>query len=395
MNILHIVFNQTGVGSYWRAFQYGQELTKRGHNITLMCTSPLEFKSIREYKLEGIVHVETPDLFRGSLRSGWDPWNTLQRINWLRKQRFDLVYAIESRPTVIYPALYLHHFHKVPLVLGWSDWFGRGGSVEQRENPVIRTILRPIETYFEEHFRTKADGTTAICSVLQEKAIQLGVPSETISIIPDSCSPEIVSYQDIDKAKSIIGLNPKDFVLGYVGSIVKSDAILMAQAFDLVVKKHPNVKLLVIGYCQLQIGTLSKYPESIIQTGPISQHDLIINLTSCDIFWLPLNNNNYNRGRWPHKLNDYMSIGRPTIATAVGDVISLFADEPIGLLSLDTPNAFAYKTIQLIENPQQRKEMGDYSRIIAIKKFNIKTLTDKLEALYYESIDRHNNLKSI
>lgn len=30
MKILHMVFNQTGKGSYWRAFHFGRELAGRG-----------------------------------------------------------------------------------------------------------------------------------------------------------------------------------------------------------------------------------------------------------------------------------------------------------------------------------------------------------------------------
>ena len=37
------------------------------------------------------------------------------------------------------------------------------------------------------------------------------------------------------------------------------------------------------------------------------------------------------------KLNDYMSAGRPTVATAVGDVTQTMEEYEIGLLSQDTP----------------------------------------------------------
>jgi hypothetical protein len=173
MRILHLVFSQTDKGSYWRAFHFGRELAGRGHDVTLMSTSPDRRGRMRVRPLEGMTHVETPDLFNGPLRSGWDPWNTLRRMLWLRNRPFDLIYAFEARPTVIYPALLLRRTRKIPLVLGWSDWFGRGGSVEERPNPIVRGLLRGIETFHEEHFRTRADGTTAICSTLRDKALAL------------------------------------------------------------------------------------------------------------------------------------------------------------------------------------------------------------------------------
>jgi glycosyltransferase involved in cell wall biosynthesis len=388
MKILHIVYNRTGQGSYWRAYHFGRELAKRGHQVTLVCTSASRRFGIQVKELDGMTHAEMPDLFRGALRSGWDPWNTLNRIWWLRKRSFDLVYAIETRPTQIYPVLYLHRIRKIPLVLGWSDWFGRGGSVEQRPNPLIRFLLRNVETYFEEHFRGEPEATTAICSTLYNRALELGVPAGSLRLIPDGSDADLLTTLTVAEARSQLGLPQAGLYLGYVGSIFKDDAILMAQAFDQVIERHPQARLLVIGYCPLDIGQFSKHPQAILQTGRISQSDLVTYLAANDIFWLPLRNSNANRGRWPHKLNDYMAIGRPTVATAVGDVIPLLESEPIGLLSPDQPGPFAEQTIKLIADPQLRARMGSHARTIATTRFSWERLADEMEALYREAIER-------
>ncbi len=389
MKILHIVYNRVGQGSYWRAFHFGTHLARRGHQVTVMATSPKHHLSSQVSSIDGITLFETPDLFSGALRSGWDPWNTLNRIRWLRKQTFDLVYAIEARPTVIYPALYLHRIRDVPFVLGWSDWLGRGGSVEERPNLFIRTGLRPIETYFEEHFRTEADGSTAICTTLQEKAVRLGVDLESIHLIPDGCDLDLFKPLDIQIARKKVSLDQENFIIGYVGSIFKQDAELMAKAFDLVVEQHPNARLLVVGYCPIEIGQISRHPHAIIQTGPVHSNELYHYLASCDLYWLPLQNSNANRGRWPHKLNDYMALGKATIATPVGDVKDLFETEKIGLLSPDQPELFANKTLQLIHNTPDRIRMGIRARHLAQTRFNWEKLTDQLEELYRYSIARH------
>ncbi|MBN1668438.1 MAG: glycosyltransferase family 4 protein [Anaerolineales bacterium] len=388
MKILHMVYNRTGQGSYWRAYHFGRELVRRGHQVTLVSTSASRRFGIQVKELDGMMHAEMPDLFRGPLRSGWDPWNALNRIWWLRKRQFDLVYAIETRPTQIYPALYLHRIRKIPLILGWSDWFGRGGSVEQRPNPVIRFLLRNIETYFEERFRGEPEATTAICSTLYNRALELGVAAESLRLIPDGSDADLLTTLTIAEARAQAGLPQETLYLGYVGSIFKKDAILMAEAFDRVIERCPQARLLIIGYCPLDIGQLSKHPQAIIQTGRVSQADLVTYLAACDIFWLPLRNSNANRGRWPHKLNDYMAIGRPTVATAVGDVVPLMEAEPIGLLSPDQPEPFAEQTLQLITDPQRRAQMGNHARTIATTRFSWERLTDEMETLYQEAIER-------
>ncbi len=388
MNILHIVYNRVGQGSYWRAFHFGRILSQRGHQVTVMATSPRNRTGIVTRQVEGFRLVETPDLFRGSLRSGWDAWNTLNRLFWLRKHSFDLVYAIECRPTVIYPALYLHRQRHIPLVLGWSDWLGRGGSVEERKNPIIRNILRPIETYFEEHFRAEADGTTAICSTLEKKALALGIPADTIRLIPDGSDTERFQAIERQTYRSPLGLSSESLILGYVGSIFHQDALLMAQAFDRVADLESRAHLLVAGYCPIAISELSRHPQRITQTGPLDDARLQQYLSCCDLFLLPLNNSNANQGRWPHKLNDYMALGRPTVATSVGDVQPLFNETHIGLLSRDQPEEFASQALKLLQNPQLRDEMGKKARQVAEERFSWEKLTDQLETLYAESAER-------
>lgn len=389
MRILHMVFNETGKGSYWRAFHFGRELAGRGHDVTLMSTSPSRRLRIRVNRLDGMTHVETPDLFTGPLRSGWDPWNTLRRILWLEGRSFDLVYAIEARPTVIYPALFLRRARGIPLVLGWSDWFGRGGSVEERPNPLVRWLVRGLETFHEERFRTEADGTTAICSTLRDKALALGVPPESVRLIPDGCDAAMFDAPSPADARMLAGLPADAFVVGYVGTIFRRDALLMAEAFDALKAGLPGARLLVAGYCPVDIAALSRHPESVMQTGPLAQARLHACLAACDVFWLPLKDTNANRGRWPHKLNDYMAIGRPTVATAVGDVPALFSAEDIGLLSPDEPGPFAAQTIALARDPALCARMGRQARRTAARRFDWKILTDQLEELYADALARH------
>ena len=158
MRILMIVLNRVGKGSYWRAFFPSQILASRGHDVTVMAMSPHARLHGSERTENGVRLIETPDLLCGSLRSGWDPWDTLWRMAWIRGHSFDIVHAIETRPVVLFPAL-LARRRGAKLVMDWADLLGRGGSVEERTNVLTRTALRPVETFFESNFRLQADGT--------------------------------------------------------------------------------------------------------------------------------------------------------------------------------------------------------------------------------------------
>ena len=188
-----ICFGLTGKGTYWRALELARGLAHSGHSVTVMSTSRDQRRRFTTTtdRQANVSLVETPDWMRGPLRSGWDPYNVWVRMRWGRGRQFDLIHAFESRPTVIYPALAWQR-RGAKLVMDWCDWFGAGGSVEERFNPLVRTILRPVETYFEEHFRARAQGTTVINSVLYQRARDLGVPERTIFFLPNGSDVDVL-----------------------------------------------------------------------------------------------------------------------------------------------------------------------------------------------------------
>lgn len=386
MKILFLCLNVVGKGTYWRALYLGRELAQRGHAVTLLATAKESRLHLTVRQVEGVTLVETPDLFTGSLRSGWDPWNALRRVAWLRGQKFDVVHSFETRPTVLLPALYAKRVNHWPLVLDWADWFGRGGSVEERSNPLLRTLLRPVETFFEERFRGQAERTTVICSLLNRRAQALGVAPETILHLPNGCNTERFFPVDRDAARRRVGLSLSGLIVGYCGTIFPRDAELMAAAFDRVRAEQPDARLLVIGYCPVDMRPLVASPEAVIQTGYVADGQINDYFNSCDICWLPFHDTNANRGRWPMKLNDYMAAGRPTVATAVGDVAELLRQEPIGLLAEVDPSALAGQTKRLVDDPGLAGQMGARGRQLAISSFSWASLAGQLETLYAEIV---------
>jgi hypothetical protein len=181
MRILYLSFNMPwrGGGTFYRVMGFARHLAGRGHQVTVLATSPGERRRFEERQVEGVRLALAPALPGGRLRTGWDPYEVAQRVRWLSGESFDLIHGFESRPVVLYPALAARERFDAPLVLDWCDWFGRGGAVEER-GPLTRAILRPVETYFEEHYRTRADGTTVINIPLRDRAVRLGVAPETI-----------------------------------------------------------------------------------------------------------------------------------------------------------------------------------------------------------------------
>ncbi len=377
------LYNRVGRGTYWRALNLARYLVEFGHKVTLVAMSDDQLFRFRFRDDEGVRIIESPDLLPGMLRSGWDLWDVLRRIGELRNQDYDLVHAFECRPVAIYPALFMHKKRSIPLVTDWGDWFGRGGSVEERQNPLLRSVLRPVETYFEEKFRPLAQGTTVINTVLRDKAIALGLSPDSVLLLRNGSDTQRIKPLPMVEARAQLGFAQDVPIIGYIGSIFHRDAVLMADAFLRILKVHPRAQLLAAGYFDADIEAMTGKPDAILRTGSISYDRIGTILSACDLCWLPLNDSGANRGRWPIKLNDYMAAGCPVATTSVGDLQDFVIDNGIGVAAAANPQALGECVLALLADPAKRRVMGTKARLLAEMAYSWETITRQLEEFYF------------
>lgn len=380
IKVLFLVGNQVARGTFWRSSGFGKELARLGYDVTYMAISRTRRIGFVERQYEGMTLIETPDL----LPTGYDLWDTVNRIHWLNGRSFDLIQTFESRPVVIGPALYLKKKLNIPLVMDWCDWFGRGGSVEERPNPFTRTLLRPLETFFEESFRTKADGTTVINKFLRQKAIDLGVPESTILYLPNGANIIDFQPQNLRLVREKLGLPVDAPILGYPGVLFQRDGRLMADTFEEIHKIYPETLLLLIGYVNVNVEQwLPTASDAVIRTGPLSDFSKVVDyISACNIGWLTLKDSGANRGRFPLKVFDFMAAGRPVVSTNVADLGQMVQEKRVGLIAQDNPTELARITMQLLQNTALQDELGYQGRHIVETEFAGPIVAKKLDEFY-------------
>ncbi len=386
MKILFIVHNQTRKGgAYYRGLNLGAPLVRRGHDVTLMSIHPNARVRMSERELDGVKLVESPDLLWGAGRTGWDPWNTLRRSMWARRHQFDVIHTVDTRPAVSLPALLARRKSGAVWIADWTDWWGRGGATTEREGWLIRATVGQLEQWFEEKPRPLADGTIVISHALAKRAESLGIDRKDILYLPPGADPAAIRHTPIAAAREKCGLDGKGRLIGYLGNIYQRDADLLFATMTRL--SATDVKLLMVGEPGCRVPEAIK--DRVIITGRLPFEKMLDCLSACDVLALPLSDTITNRGRWPSKVNEYVSVGRPTVACDVGDVAGLLRDNNIGLLVKPVAAEFAARIDELLADPQASQAMGDRARDVALSTYSQDAVADRLETYYRKTIDAY------
>lgn len=381
MRILFLSHNVAWHGGFFRAYHWGRHLARHGHDVTVMAISQSTRIKFESAVHDGVTIVKSPDLMWGRLRTGWDPWDTMRRVGYLSDTKYDLVHSVDARPVACLPALWLKYTRGMKLVMDWGDWWGRGGTITERCGNVLDRAFAPVETYFEEAFRTHADGTVVLSAALEQRAVALGVRKDRIIRIPHGADVEGITPLEKAAARVAVGIKADAAVVGHVGVLFERDAELLTKTFSVLLESHPRVILCVIGNANMRFPDEWLASGRVIVTGPISYELLKNFIAACDVMVLPLRDSLANRGRFPSKVSDYLASGRPVVATRVGDVSNLIQEGACGAIARDTPEELAAQVLTLLKGDDLHR-LGLNARRTAERALDWRVLTDDLERFY-------------
>jgi glycosyltransferase involved in cell wall biosynthesis len=365
MKFLYIT-HHTRSRSFHRYGNLAYRIAKRGHDVTLMCISDSARIGIRESFANGVRYIEMPDLLPGKLRTGWCPWDTLNRWLWLSKNfDFDLVHAFETRPATIHPLQLMLRKKKIPLVIDWIDWWGRGGIITTNRPKWYQVIFGPFETFYEEHFRTMADATTVICTALGHRAEGLGVHPDSIFKVPIGADTQNIPFVDPKTHRAAFGFSATDKIALFSAMDAVMDVELVFDAAIKVKAVCPEFKLVMTGNGADGLTERARQKglaDFFVHLGRLPQDKFVNALTCADVFLLPFADKIYNRGRWPCKIGDYLAAGRPVVSNPVGEIRELMQKHEVGILMDFTPEAFAAGILEILNDPAKAQASGEIAR---------------------------------
>ena len=307
--------------------RYAKELTDEGHDCTLYF---LSYKRERKEGIHKFGHrvVRLPIDFAVKGIFGYEFSSSL--LNELSKQQYDVIFIVSSYYTHFVPFFFMDTYDLTAFFCSKKRWRiisnYAGGSYKY----IPCKYLAPARWWVKKKALTLSDKIVTESKVEAKTLMDVfGINERRIAFLRNPVNLELFHKIPKEACAEYLGKDAdKKYVL-FVGHICERKGISdLISAFGFMVKKYPDMQLLVVGYGAdksnvVQTVKRMNIDNSVSFEGFVPNEKLKFFYSLADMFVLP----SYDEGM-PNVVLEALACETPTIATTVGDIPSL----PNGLL---------------------------------------------------------------
>lgn len=359
----------TGVGGTARLRNMINVFLNLGMNVDLVSFSFFSDKFEVEHKSEGslkmtVLHVPTklPKFLKPLLLIFPVLYYTFKSC-----KDSDLIFSDFITEVAYLPSITLGKLFNKPIILDLID-----------------TNFFKITEFIRRYFIKKVDAIFAISYYLFNLA-KNEYNCKNVLYMPNFINTDNfkVNKKIRETKRNKFGLREKDVVIGYTGSFASYEGIsVLIDAFKILKIKYPQVKLAIMGKAyfegdediSLSLNEL-KMQDDVILIPPQPYEDVPKFLSAFDILCCSKLDCEINRVANPVKVTEYLSMGLPTVCSAVGGIIDTIDDGLNGFLVVPGDvNSLEEKLEWILLNQETAKEIGKNGRKKAVTRFSYSAL---------------------
>jgi glycosyltransferase involved in cell wall biosynthesis len=260
-----------------------------------------------------------------------------------------------------------------------ADHWGRPLAERSLAEAIERVCLR------------QADVVAVVSEVLKHDLVASGIDARRIAIVPNAVDTALYR-PDISSAdlRARFGLGDR-LVIGFIGTFGRWHGVeLLVEAFARLLAADPlrrdRLALLLVGD-GAQMGAVRSevarhgLDDLVVTTGLVPQDEGPAHLACFDIAVAPTvpNPDGSTFFGSPTKLFEYLAMGRPIVASAIGQVTEFVTDGETGLLvPAGDADALAEALARLAADPALRARLGAAARVEAVQRHGHEARVGKL-----------------
>ncbi len=174
----------------------------------------------------------------------------------------------------------------------------------------------------------------------------------TTNIVEIPTSISIKKYQDV---KPLHVVNDEAFIIGWVGSKNTSVNLLPIKTVFLQLQQKYNIKLVLVGFNKNLLPELAGVHYDNITWEASTEVEII---SKFNVGIMPLDNNDFNKGKCGFKLIQYMACGIPTVSTPLQANIKIDRNNG-NLFATSTDEWFAAFEKMILNKDWFKKNVGE------------------------------------
>jgi hypothetical protein len=342
MVVSFIIHSVAPWGTYLRADQLGHALTKLGCRVRIFGVDENAHSRERVELRDGLeYHIVPSGRGQRYFMSHQHPIVALYRA-WKDYGVNDVVHMFQ--PCMVTYAPWRRELRKNPggCWFDWDDLWTDGGLRGSHARGLFRDRWEYYWFNRIEHAAPRlATGVTTASKWLAEEATRRGARKTVL------LHHGIWSKLPIDKrgARNKFGLSPSGIYLGFMGRSISAAEFSWCLDGLRATMDTNGVRLALCGPLDHHLATIpSDLKDRVDYVGVHSAADSFEFAAALDFALLPLEDNPFNRSRFPLKLSDYLSVRTRVIASGVGECVGL-AREIRGMIGAGTTREEWVRTV--------------------------------------------------
>ena len=298
-------------------------------------------------------------------RSRLDLWRWRPLVRMLRSGRVDIVHTHKFGSN-IWGAL-LTPRTRLPVLLAHEHSWSYEG-----------TLHRLVD---RELIARRAERIVAVSPTDRMRMIELErIPENKIVLIPNGIPDRPPGNGE--RTRKRLGLAPSDAVVGTVCGLRPEKELKTAvRALGMLAPQRPNLRFVVVGDGSERSGLERLADELGVRTLFLGQrpNDEVPDLVAAmDVLVL-----SSRFEGMPLALLEWMAAGKAIVASRVGGIPSIVEHDQEAILVPPRDHvAFAHEIARLLDDPSERRRLGDAARLRQRAEFRFQGTLDLLEALY-------------
>jgi glycosyltransferase involved in cell wall biosynthesis len=357
---------------WWRIYNISEIMKNNGHDVHFIhyCRESNYLKLKNKEKYSNHTFITFKSLIFSPIIIH------LKHLRILNKKDYDIIYC--NGPCSVFYTLF-DRWNKVRKI------FDMHGDIV--EEFLIKKSKINLSSFFKLNFLKIIDFVSTrftddiICVSNKEIDVltkKRGIPLDKLHYVTNGVDLKFFRPSPCEKdskKREKLGINNK-LVFGYIGSFQKWQGV---ENFIKTAKKidKENIAFLFIG------DDINIKKENIINIPWVSHDNIREYYSICDVLVLPRPKHNAAEVAAPTKFSEYVAMGKPILATNVGDAAFFVKKYNCGIVIEDnTPENFIIGIDQFLNlSKKELSKMGNNSRILAEKEFDWNKISLKLANL--------------